>query len=62
MTLNFSNPSMFTQEAADIKLAYIQSTVSWAKVDRFEKFKSMVVSLDIIIETMKNDGFEKFAS
>ena len=42
---NFSNLSIFTQESADIKLAYFQLAVSWVKVDEFEKFKIMVVHL-----------------
>ena len=33
MILNFSNPSIFTYERADIKLVYNQSAVSSAKVD-----------------------------
>ena len=37
MILNFLNPSTFTQKTADIKLAYLQSADSWAKVDGFEK-------------------------
>ena len=50
MILNFSNPSMFTQESANINLAYLQSAVSMAKVNRFEKFKIMMVRLDLIME------------
>ena len=47
MILYFSNLSIVAHETADINLA-----VSWAKVDRFEKFKIMVVRLDV---TMEND-------
>ena len=47
---NFSNLSIFTQESADIKLAYFQLAVSWVKVDEFEKFKIMVVGLDLKME------------
>ena len=47
---NFSNLSIFTQESADIKLAYFQLAVSWVKVDEFEKFKIMVVRLDLMME------------
>ena len=49
MILNFSNLSIFTQESADIKLAYI-----WSAVDGFKKNKIMVVSLDLTWKTMKN--------
>ena len=70
MNLNFSNPSIFTQESADIKLAYVWLAVSQAKDDGFKKFKIMVVHLDIMME---DDGkryqfllvsydFEKLAS
>ena len=52
MILNFLNPSMFTHYTADIKLDSLQSAVSWAKVDKFEKFKIMLVCLDL---TMEND-------
>ena len=52
MILNFSNPSIFTHEIADIKLAQIQSAVAWAEADGFEKCKIMVVCLDL---TMEND-------
>ena len=37
--------STFANETADFKLAYLQSAVSWAKNDGFEKFKIMVVRL-----------------
>ena len=47
MILKFSNMSMFTYEIADIKLPYLQSAVSWSKIDGFEKFKIMVVCLDL---------------
>ena len=40
--LNFSNPSIFTYERADIKLVYNQSAVSSAKVDGIWKFKIIV--------------------
>ena len=52
MILNFSNPSVFAHETANIKLAYFQSVVSWAKNDGFKKFKIMVFSLE---PTMEND-------
>ena len=52
MILIFLNPSTFAHETADIKLAYIQSAVSWAKNDGFKKFKIIVVCLDL---TMEND-------
>ena len=52
MILNFWNPSTFAHETADIKLAYLQSAVSWAKNAGFKKIKIMVVFLDL---TMEND-------
>ena len=52
MIWNFWNPSAFAHETANIKLAYFQSVVSWAKNDGFEKFKIMVFSLE---PTMEND-------
>ena len=51
MILNFQNLLTFAHETADIKLAYFQSTVSWANDDGF--LKIMVVCLDLMIE--KND-------
>ena len=52
MILNFQNPLTFAHETADIKLAYRQSAILWAKNDRFKKFKFMLVLLDL---TMEND-------
>ena len=52
MILNFSNLSIFTQESADINLAYLQSAVPWAKLDEFQKFQIMVIRLDL---NMEND-------
>ena len=42
--------STFAHETADIKLAYLQSVVSQAKDYGFQKFKIMVVRLDLTIE------------
>ena len=50
MIFDFSDPSIFTHETADIKLAYNQSAVSWAKVDGFKKIKILVVPLDLTME------------
>ena len=50
MILNFLNLSMFAHKTADIKLACLQSAVSWAKVDRFKKFKIMVIRLELTRE------------
>ena len=51
MILNFSNLSIFTQAtSANIKLSYLQSAVSWAKVDGFKRFEIMVVCLDLMME------------
>ena len=47
MILIFLNPSTFAHETADIKLAYIQSAVSWANVDGFKKLKIMVAHLNL---------------
>ena len=47
MIFNFLNPSTFAHETADIKLTYIQSAVSWAKVDGFQKFKYKYFQLQV---------------
>ena len=70
MILNFRNPLSFAHETVDVKLAYLQSAVSWAKVDRFQKFKIMVVCFDLIMENNEKQHyfllvfyyFEKLAS
>ena len=49
----FSNPSIFTTESANIKLSYIRSAVSRAKIDRFKKFKTIVVHLELTMENAK---------
>ena len=57
MILNIFNMSTFAHETSDIKLAYLQSVVSWAKVDGFQKLKIMLVCLDLTMqmEAMEND-------
>ena len=50
MIFNFLNLSTFAHETADVKLPYFQSAVSWAKVDRFKKFKIVVVRFDLTRE------------
>ena len=54
MILIFSNPSIFTLETADMKLAYLQSAVPWANFDEFKKFKILAVLLNLMMEKMKN--------
>ena len=53
MILDFLNPSFFAHDTADSRKANLMSAVTWANVDGFQKFKSMVVCLDL---TMENDG------
>ena len=53
----FKYRSIFTPKSADIKLAYLQSAVSGAKVDRFEKFEIMIVCLDLMKEKIENACF-----
>ena len=70
MILTFLNLSIFAHEIADIKLAYLQSAVSWAKNDGFKKFKILVVCFDLMIENNEKQynfllvfyDFEKLAS
>ena len=70
MILIFLNPSTFARETADRGKANLMSADSWVKIDWFEKFKIMVVRLDLTKEKNEKQyklllvfyDFEKLAS